>query len=227
MCSFVTIVCSHSITRNVFICDNRMFPFYYKKRVHLWQSYVPILLQETCSFVTIVCSHSITRRVWRCYVPLVINTSRSFPHSWFITGFVPKLTRRVPLVEQELLILLEHLSSLFVLFRLALVLSVVLWATLYQGNPDRNHKLWNFLSTERYIYFICRFCWNVATYEWKVPKIFPTNKIARNKICSADLLNGHDWRKVGCVVENRKMHFKHKFWRMPIWSLKRPERKGH
>jgi hypothetical protein len=37
----------------------------------------------------------------------------------------------------------------------------------------------------------------------KVPKIFPTNEIARNKICSADLLNGHEWRKVGCVVENK------------------------
>jgi hypothetical protein len=24
-------------------------------------------------------------------------------------------------------------------------------ATLYQGNPDRNHKLWNMLSYERYI----------------------------------------------------------------------------
>jgi hypothetical protein len=28
----------------------------------------------------------------------------------------------------------------------------------------------------------------------KVPKIFPTNEIARN---------GHEWRKVGCVVENK------------------------
>jgi hypothetical protein len=36
----------------------------------------------------------------------------------------------------------------------------------------------------------------------KFPIIFPTNEIARNKICSADLLNGHEWRKVGCVVEN-------------------------
>jgi hypothetical protein len=36
-----------------------------------------------------------------------------------------------------------------------------------------------------------------------VPKIFPTNEIARNKICSVDLLNGHEWRKVGCVVENK------------------------
>jgi hypothetical protein len=37
----------------------------------------------------------------------------------------------------------------------------------------------------------------------KVPKIFPTNEIARNKICSVDLLNRHEWRKVGCVVENK------------------------
>jgi hypothetical protein len=36
-----------------------------------------------------------------------------------------------------------------------------------------------------------------------VPKIFPTNEIARNKICSVDLLNGHEWRKVGCVIENK------------------------
>jgi hypothetical protein len=33
------------------------------------------------------------------------------------------------------------------------------------GNPDRNHKLWNIESTERYI---SRHCWNVATYKWKV-----------------------------------------------------------
>jgi hypothetical protein len=44
------------------------------------------------------------------YVPLV-NTSWSFPHSRLITGFVTRLIRRVPLVEQELLTLPEHLSS--------------------------------------------------------------------------------------------------------------------
>jgi hypothetical protein len=37
----------------------------------------------------------------------------------------------------------------------------------------------------------------------KVSKIFPTNEIVRNKICSVDLLNCHEWRKVGCVVENK------------------------
>ena len=45
------------------------------------------------------------------YVPLVVKTSRSLPHSRLITGFVTRLTRRVPLVEQELLTLQEHLSS--------------------------------------------------------------------------------------------------------------------
>jgi len=29
--------------------------------------------------------------------------------------------------------------------------SSLLAATLYQGNPDRNHKLWNIVSSERYI----------------------------------------------------------------------------
>jgi hypothetical protein len=45
------------------------------------------------------------------YVPLVVNTSQSFPHSRLITGFVTRLTRRVPLAEQELLTLLDHLNS--------------------------------------------------------------------------------------------------------------------
>ena len=45
------------------------------------------------------------------YVPLVVSTSRSFPHSRLITGLVTRLARRVPLVEQELLTLLKHMSS--------------------------------------------------------------------------------------------------------------------
>ena len=49
------------------------------------------------------------------YVPLDVNTSRSFPHSRLITGFIIRLTRRVPLVEQDLLTLPEHMSSASVL----------------------------------------------------------------------------------------------------------------
>ena len=81
------------------------------------------------------------------YFPLVTDTSRSFPHSWLITGFATRLTRRVPLVEQEQLTLPQHLSlppvlsgvrvtrslllcvcfvDLFVLFLLDIVLSVLL-----------------------------------------------------------------------------------------------------
>jgi hypothetical protein len=44
-------------------------------------------------------------------VSLVVNTSRSFPPSWLITGFVTRLTRRVSLLEQELFTLPELLSS--------------------------------------------------------------------------------------------------------------------
>ena len=42
---------------------------------------------------------------------LVVNTSRSFPHSWLVTGFVIRITRRVSIVEQELPTLPEHMSS--------------------------------------------------------------------------------------------------------------------
>ena len=45
------------------------------------------------------------------YVPLVVKTSQSFSHSRLITGFVTRLTRRVPLAEQELLTLPEHMRS--------------------------------------------------------------------------------------------------------------------
>ena len=44
------------------------------------------------------------------YVPPVENTFRSFPHSWLMTGFVTRLTLRVPLDEQELLTFPEHMT---------------------------------------------------------------------------------------------------------------------
>ena len=37
------------------------------------------------------------------YAPFVANTSWSYPNSWFITGCVTRFTKRVPLVEQELI----------------------------------------------------------------------------------------------------------------------------
>ena len=71
------------------------------------------------------------------------DTSLSFPYSWFITGFVTRVTRRVSLVEQELLTMsspsdfsgvrvarplvlsVVFCRSLFVIFLLDIVLSVL------------------------------------------------------------------------------------------------------
>jgi hypothetical protein len=59
------------------------------------------------------------------YVALVVNTSRPFPHSWLITGFVTRLARRVPLVDQELLTL-PRLSSTPVFNGVSVTRSLVL-----------------------------------------------------------------------------------------------------
>ena len=62
------------------------------------------------------------------YVPLVINTSWAILHSWLITRFVTRLTRRVPLMEQELLTLQKHLSSPSVFSGVHVTRSLVLFA---------------------------------------------------------------------------------------------------
>ena len=45
------------------------------------------------------------------YVPLVVETFRSFPHSWLITWFVTRQILRVRLAEKELLTLPYYLNS--------------------------------------------------------------------------------------------------------------------
>ena len=64
---------------------------------------------------------------WPRIVPLVVSTSRSFPHWRLITGFVTRLTRRVPLVEKELPTLPEHLSSPTVFSGVRVTRSLVLY----------------------------------------------------------------------------------------------------
>ena len=59
------------------------------------------------------------------YVSLV-SASWSFHYSWFITGFVTRLTQRVSLVEQELPTLPEHLSSPPVISGVCVTQSLVL-----------------------------------------------------------------------------------------------------
>ena len=96
-------------------------------------------------------------------------TIQSFPHLWLITGLVTILTRRVPLVEQELLTCPEHLRlppvccgvrvtrSLvfcvcfidhclsFFLFLLVIVLTVLLWFT-SSNYPNCSYKMWKWRS---------------------------------------------------------------------------------
>ena len=66
-------------------------------------------------------------KVLKSILPLVVNTSRSFPHSWLITDFVTRLTRWVSLVEQELFTHSEHLSSPPVFSRVRVTRSLVLY----------------------------------------------------------------------------------------------------
>ena len=69
----------------------------------------PLRAPDLCDLGWPLCNICVTND--HGYVPLVVSTIRSFPHSWLITGFVTRLTRWVSLVEKELLTLAEFLSS--------------------------------------------------------------------------------------------------------------------
>jgi hypothetical protein len=60
-------------------------------------------------------------------IPLVVNTSWFFLHSWLITGCVIRLTQRVSLDDWELLTLPEHRNSLLVLSRVRATRSLFLY----------------------------------------------------------------------------------------------------
>jgi hypothetical protein len=49
--------------------------------------------------------------IYKTYDRFVVITIQSVSQSWLITGFVTRVTRWLPHVEQELLTLLEHFSS--------------------------------------------------------------------------------------------------------------------
>ena len=64
---------------------------------------------------------------WPRICSLVGNTSRSFPRSLLIIGFVTRLPWRVLLVEQELCTLPEHMSSPPLFSRVRVTWSLVLY----------------------------------------------------------------------------------------------------
>jgi hypothetical protein len=92
---------------------------YIMKLVHWYEIFIASLIGWPLWNICVTNDHG--------YVPLVENTSRSFPHSWCITGFAATLTRRVSLVEQELPTIPEHLSSLPVFIGVRATWSLVLY----------------------------------------------------------------------------------------------------
>jgi hypothetical protein len=79
-----------------------------------------------------VTGHLCHRWPWICSThALVVNTFRSFPHPWLITGFVTGVTRRVPLMEQELPTLPEHEFTHGLRVTRSLVLCVMLCRSLF------------------------------------------------------------------------------------------------
>ena len=70
---------------------------------------------------------SVSQMTTDMHVSLVVSASRSFPHSWLFTGFVTRLTRRLPLVEPELPTLPEHMSSPAVFRGVRVIRFLVLW----------------------------------------------------------------------------------------------------
>jgi hypothetical protein len=52
-----------------------------------------------------------TEYIFVINVPFILIVIESFPHSYYITGYVTRGTRKMPLVKQELLTLPEHLRS--------------------------------------------------------------------------------------------------------------------
>jgi hypothetical protein len=65
----------------------------------------------------------------------------------------------------------------------------LLAATFYQGNHDRDHKLWNIRSTERYILHTQALL-EVATYKWKIHngKFFKWREATTNHCLKSQLV---------------------------------------
>ena len=69
--------------------------------------WLPLLYLQTLLIINIV----VKIYTDHGYVPFVVITNRSFPYSGLITGFVTRVTLRVPHVKQELPSFPEHLRS--------------------------------------------------------------------------------------------------------------------
>jgi hypothetical protein len=102
----------------LFSCDN----FNNQRKLYIKENFRN--RPNTRKFKEIVISK---RKKKLCRFVAIINTGRWITCVMVITGFVTRLTRRVPLVKQELLNLPEHLSSPPVLIGVRVTRSLVLY----------------------------------------------------------------------------------------------------
>ena len=117
------------------------------------------------------------------YVPLVVSTSRSFPYSWLITRFVTRITRRVLLLDQELITLPEHLSS----------------APVYRGVRVTRSLVLYVCFVDLCLSFCNFFCWPLCCLSFDIrllvtPLVSSNSYITsdRNEVKAADNPNTND-----------------------------------
>ena len=133
----------------------------YKTKDRVTRTQLKIGSELRCSgWVSSSCSTSGTRRVNLVTNPVisrewgkdreVFTTSGTYPWS-----FVTQIFHKGQPSHGGDRNIFEVMTSTLPKGTLGSVASL-LAATLYRGNPDRNRKLWNIVSSERYIYSICR-----------------------------------------------------------------------
>jgi hypothetical protein len=128
-----------------------------------------------------------SQRYTKEVIPFVVNTSRSFPHSWLVTGCVTRLTRRVPLtsrtgapefipifgevrVTRSLVLcvcFVDRCLSFWFFFLFAIVLFVLRFT-------DSDYLLWNLLFMEISHFYVFLLFFSLFSY-----KISKTDKVLK------------------------------------------------
>ena len=116
ICSNITAAPAYGVYISQLIRYSRACGFHYDF-LNRWMLLIKKLLNQWFLVVKLKSSllkfygrhHDLVNRYEAWYVPLVVIAVMSFPHSWLTTKLVTRLTRHVPRVEHEQLILQEHL----------------------------------------------------------------------------------------------------------------------
>lgn len=94
----------------------KIYPYFLDRGLLLNHGFLEVKLRSPQSF-TVTTMTCLTVTEYLCntlprlhmYIPFVVITIRSYFHSWSITGFLTRVTSRVPLGEQELRSITDHM----------------------------------------------------------------------------------------------------------------------